>query len=401
MKKDLTLLVLLFITCIGYAQNGINYKAVIKDDLGNVVANDLIQVQFNILQGAISVYSETHSPTTDDNGIIIINIGEGALVSGSPNFTSIDWANDIHFLEVFINIGDGLINVGTTEFKTVPYALTSGDKSWEFEVDNVYVLSKNVGIGTNTPTELLHISDEDKAGINLTVPSYLDETQIELKNGVETGSHSFFKISNQSDTFKIALDTDITTTVGYEDKLSVNSAGLALQNGTSVNEFSTDITLSDNSNSKVPTERAVKSYVDDVVGNQVIFKVRGNGFAVKDIDGLTEVETDIWDIEVYDTANAFNTATDRFVAPSSGYYFLHACIRQSNFVTTAFFRLRFNVDTSARYSTYVDEDDVKTEVSGVYFLNASQEVYVLLRNYSAGENERMDGSGSWFEGYKL
>jgi hypothetical protein len=59
--------------------------------------------------------------------------------------------------------------------------------------------------------------------------------------------------------------------------------------------------------------------VDNVLGDQVIFKVRGSILTVKDIDGGTEVETDIWDIEVYDTANAFNTTTDRFVAPSAGY----------------------------------------------------------------------------------
>jgi hypothetical protein len=53
-----------------------------------VVANDLIQVQFTILQGATSVYQETHSPTTDANGIVILNIGEGIPISGT--FSTID-----------------------------------------------------------------------------------------------------------------------------------------------------------------------------------------------------------------------------------------------------------------------------------------------------------------------
>ncbi|MEM5564279.1 hypothetical protein WNY78_04160 [Psychroserpens sp. AS72] len=399
MKTKFTLLLFL-LSFLGYAQNGINYKAVIKDDLGNVIANsNTITIQFTILEGISASYQETQTPTSDNNGIIIVNIGEGTPIFG--DFSTIEWENGTQYLNVQIDIGNGLEDMGNSQFKTVPYALASGDKSWETEVDNVHVLSKNVGIGTDTPTELLHIHDEDKVGINLTVPSYSDETQIEFKNGDINGLHSFFKLSNQSDSFKIALDTDITTTVGYEDKLRVNSIGLALQNGVTINEFSEDNTLSGNSNLAVPTERAVKSYIDDVVGDKVIFKVRGNGFAVKDIDGATEVETNIWDIEVYDTANAFNTTSDRFVAPSSGYYFLHACIKQSNFITPAFFRIRFNVDVNSTYSTIVDGDDVKTEVSGIYFLSAGQDVYVLLRNFSAGEDERMDGTGSWFEGYKL
>jgi hypothetical protein len=47
-----------------------------------------------------------------------------------------------------------------------------------------------------------------------------------------------------------------------DNDLSIN-AFLRLDNGGSVNEFSTDGTLSDNSNIAIPTENAVKTYVDD------------------------------------------------------------------------------------------------------------------------------------------
>jgi len=95
------------ITLSTYAQNGINYKAVIKDDLGNVVANELIVVQFQILQGVgmTNVYQETHTPTTDVNGLIIVNIGEGTT---SDVFTDIDWRTDNHFINVQINAGAGI-----------------------------------------------------------------------------------------------------------------------------------------------------------------------------------------------------------------------------------------------------------------------------------------------------
>ncbi|AXT52787.1 hypothetical protein D1818_18870 [Aquimarina sp. BL5] len=227
--------------------------------------------------------------------------------------------------------------MGTNELMAVPYAITSGDTRWFSNGDDIENMnSGNVGID-RTPTA----------------------------------------------------------------KLDVNG-DLKLENGTSVNEISTDGTLASNSNNAVPTERAVKTYVDNAtaVSTPIVFKVRGNGFAVKDLDANTTIETDIWDIRTYDTRNAFNTTTKRFVAPESGYYYLHAVVRQSNAVTTSFFRISFNVDTGVDFTQIVDGDDVKTDVSGIYFLNVGQEVFVSLRNFGAGD-VRIDGTGSWFEGYKI
>jgi len=121
---------LLFVCClilpvyVGIAQSqSINYKAIIRDNGGAILANDLIIIQFTILQGdtQISVYSENHSPTTDANGLIVLNIGEGTILSG--DYATIDWASDAHFLNVQVNSGGGLVDMGTTSFLSVPYAL--------------------------------------------------------------------------------------------------------------------------------------------------------------------------------------------------------------------------------------------------------------------------------------
>jgi len=105
------------------AQQGINYKALIKDGGGNVIANQGITLQFQILQGdsLINVYQETHTPTTDTNGIVIVNISEGVVDSGV--FADIDWGSDTHALKTEIDTGSGLVDMGTTEFNAVPYAL--------------------------------------------------------------------------------------------------------------------------------------------------------------------------------------------------------------------------------------------------------------------------------------
>ncbi|WP_299768119.1 tail fiber domain-containing protein [uncultured Dokdonia sp.] len=107
---------------IGIAQSqSINYKAIIRDNTGTILANDLIIIQFTILEGATNVYSENHTPTTDANGLVILNIGEGTVLSG--DYTTIDWSTTDHFLNVQINTGGGLVDMGTTPFLSVPYAL--------------------------------------------------------------------------------------------------------------------------------------------------------------------------------------------------------------------------------------------------------------------------------------
>ena len=140
-SKALYLIItLLFISVFSNAQNGINYKALIKDANGNVVANDLIQVEFNILQGAAqtNVYSETHTPTTDVNGVIIVQIGEGTT---TDVFTDINWRNNEHYLNVQINTGSGFVDLGTTQFETVPYAKVAEN------VNGLEALDEGNGIG--------------------------------------------------------------------------------------------------------------------------------------------------------------------------------------------------------------------------------------------------------------
>jgi hypothetical protein len=112
-----------------FAQNGINYKAVIKDNLGNVVVSSSISIQFTVLEGTTAVYRETHSPITDDNGIVIANIGEGTPNLGT--FTAIDWGSDDHFLKVELDSAGGTnyVDMGTTQFMSVPYAINAANVS--------------------------------------------------------------------------------------------------------------------------------------------------------------------------------------------------------------------------------------------------------------------------------
>jgi hypothetical protein len=90
-KNKITILIALLIATLSFAQQGINYKALIKDDNENVVANQIIGVQFQIREGTANgsvVYTEAHTTmTTNANGILVLSIGTGTT---SGTFSAIN-----------------------------------------------------------------------------------------------------------------------------------------------------------------------------------------------------------------------------------------------------------------------------------------------------------------------
>jgi hypothetical protein len=83
-------------------------------------------MKISVLQGSPTgtvAYSETQSPTTNANGLVSLQIGAGAVVSGT--FTAINWANGPYFIKTETDPtgGNAYTIVGTSELTSVPYAL--------------------------------------------------------------------------------------------------------------------------------------------------------------------------------------------------------------------------------------------------------------------------------------
>jgi hypothetical protein len=57
---------------------------------------------------------------------------------------------------------------------------------------------------------------------------------------------------------------------------SLRLGSIGAQLGEQINEFSSDVTLSGNSNTAVPTENATKTYVDNSVKTQVVTSISAN-----------------------------------------------------------------------------------------------------------------------------
>ena len=104
----------------------INFQSILRNTSGEVVANKAVSLKISILSGSIygiTVYSETHTKTTDASGLISLQIGNGTVINGA--FSTILWRNAAYFikLEADFNGGSNYVLLGTQELMSVPYAL--------------------------------------------------------------------------------------------------------------------------------------------------------------------------------------------------------------------------------------------------------------------------------------
>jgi hypothetical protein len=78
------------------------------------------KIHDNTATGTV-VYEENHSATTNAQGLISLNVGNGVAVAGT--FSGINWGSGSKFLHVLMNAGSGVVDLGTQQMLSVPYAL--------------------------------------------------------------------------------------------------------------------------------------------------------------------------------------------------------------------------------------------------------------------------------------
>jgi len=142
-----------------YAQapQKMSYQAVIRNAGNTLIANHSVGMKISILQGTTPVYVETQTSSTNANGLVSIEIGDGTVVAG--NFSAIDWANGPYFLETETDPTGGTVYsiTGISQLLSVPYALSSGDNKWSSNDAGINNNSGNVGIGTSSPNTTLYV----------------------------------------------------------------------------------------------------------------------------------------------------------------------------------------------------------------------------------------------------
>jgi uncharacterized protein (TIGR02145 family) len=134
----------------GQSPEKISYQAVVRDATNKLVINQAIGIQISILQGSVNgteVYIETHTPTSNANGLVSVEIGNGTIVSG--DFASINWANGPYFIKTETDPtgGTNYTIIGTNQLVSVPYALHAKTaETVTNETDPLFVASPANGI---------------------------------------------------------------------------------------------------------------------------------------------------------------------------------------------------------------------------------------------------------------
>ncbi len=131
MKHILSLLMFLALVgnCFAQAPQGIPYQAAARNSSGAILASTAISVRFTIrdsvASGAIK-YRETQNVTTTAQGMFNVNVGQGAVITGT--FSAIKWGVNAKFMQVELDPtgGSSYIDMGTHQLMSVPYALVSG-----------------------------------------------------------------------------------------------------------------------------------------------------------------------------------------------------------------------------------------------------------------------------------
>lgn len=128
MKKLITfsVCVLFSLFSFGQAPQKMSYQAVIRSTMNKLVTSRAVGMKISILQTSATgttVYSETQTPSTNSNGLVSLQIGEGLPIIGT--FRAINWANGPYFIKTETD-PDGASSysiTGTSQLMSVPYAL--------------------------------------------------------------------------------------------------------------------------------------------------------------------------------------------------------------------------------------------------------------------------------------
>ena len=276
--------------------SGIIFQAVARDQYSNPAKDRKIFVQSSIIQNTVSgvkVLIEEYETNTDGSGVFSISVGNGKRIGGTvTSLGFIDWGQGPYYLNLKIAISPmapvtswdytkDLIDLGTSPFGSVPYALYAG---------NVFGLDKKLNISDSTkyvtPTQLAAKTFDQTPLLNSIATKlntsdstkYVTPTQLAAKTFDQTPLlNSIATKLNISDSTKYVTPTQLaaktfdSTAIYNQLALKANDASVTTALGLKENSAnkSTDLTVDASSNTKYPSVKSVKDYVDLQVASSI------------------------------------------------------------------------------------------------------------------------------------
>jgi hypothetical protein len=167
-----SLLVLLIAPAAAQAPALFSYQLIARDPSGDPYVSQNITLRMIVWDGSANVYREDHYVTTDENGLINLNIGNGLNKVG--DIGSIDWGNGPYSWRIQIDPlgGTSFTTLGTYPMTSVPYSLYAG------AAGNTDGSETRVSAGT-----LINVSGTGTSGDPYSISSTVDGSETKLSAG--------------------------------------------------------------------------------------------------------------------------------------------------------------------------------------------------------------------------
>ncbi len=212
MKKITLSILIIFLgfSILAQAPQAFQYQAIVRDTEGNVLPNQDVSFRIALLRDSINGYSsykESHYVTTNQFGLVTLEIGNGIDKTGE--LENILWGTRPFFLKVRIdeNGGNNWQWMGASQILSVPYSLYSaatGDTTrWKKNNNDLYFNNGHVGIGTDEPAWFAKLDVNGNVNVSgSAIISKTDETEsiISMWNSV-----SDWEIATASDADKLMI----------------------------------------------------------------------------------------------------------------------------------------------------------------------------------------------------
>lgn len=330
MKKSLLVLLILFVQ-ISFAQSpqSFKYQAVVRDAVGGLAVNKIISIKSSILLGSpsgSSVYAETQTLSTNEYGVVSLNIGAGTVVSG--NFSTISWGAGTYFVktELDINGGSTYVFMGTSQMLSVPYALyaektgssvSDFDTSPTNEIQTLSVTGNSLTILNGNTVPLPPDADSNPINEIQSLQIVGDSLKISNGNAVKiSGSidldasplNEIQTLSYNQDTVKISLANNIVLphdsdrdSLNELQLLSISNKTITLSKGNSINLMDNDslneiqslaltqgtLKLSKANSVHLPDSSATNEFQNLIISNDTISISNGNTIYINTTRSLT------------------------------------------------------------------------------------------------------------------
>lgn len=376
--------------CLAQAPSGFTYQSVLRDANSDLILNTSVGTQISILQGSSSgtaVYVETHSASTNANGLLTLQVGSGSVQSGT--FSSIDWSNGPYFIKTETDPAGGTSYTitGTQQMMSVPYALYAAEAgSSTSSSDTMDIIAKDGGTA--------YIKVRDTSNVDLIEFTVGGVEKMRLKpSGFGIGTESpvytldlvgSFRFSDGNQTDGYVLTSDSYGEARWTDPLSITT--------------DTPTIISDaDSDTKIQVEESSDEDMIrfDVGGTEVMSVVKNaNGYATfktASSSGSLHIGNEAGIASTTATNNVFignNTATLNTTGSGNSVVGYNSFYQNTTgFANTVMGNQAGSHNQSGSYNTFIGTNSGSSNVSGqrnVYVGNGSGGSATGSRNISIG-----------------